>query len=157
MAKFVGGLRSAWADAKHAPRVVLMQTWENTFGESPGFLSWLGFGFTYAALMLAVLWTYLYFFFTTKELPRATDTQLRSMLRDLGPYSFPEKVVTSSILIVMFLWMTRKKPLWGWGDALKAGGASVHDYMPVMAAAILLSVVPETKGRSLEEIEAMLR
>ncbi|QDZ20547.1 sodium/sulfate symporter [Chloropicon primus] len=136
------------------PNLVLMQTWENTFGESPGFLSWLGFGFTYAALMLAVLWTYLYFFFTTKELPRATDTQLRSMLRDLGPYSFPEKVVTSSILIVMFLWMTRKKPLWGWGDALKAGGASVHDYMPVMAAAILLSVVPETnpfgrKGKGL--------
>ena len=65
------------------------------------------------------------------------------MLRDLGPYSWAERVVTASLLVVMLLWLTRKKPILGWGDAMKKSGASVHDYMPAMAAAIVLSIIPE--------------
>ena len=125
------------------PNLVLMQTWEDAFGESPGFLTFFGFGFSYAAVMLVLLYAFVYFFFcrgTAGTLPPTSPTQLRSMLRDLGPYSFPEKVVTASIFLVMAMWLTRKKPILGWGDAI---GGNSHDYMPVMAAAILLSVVPE--------------
>ena len=126
------------------PNLILMQTWESSFGTSLDFLSWLGFGITYAGAMLVVLWIYLWLFFTSSKLPRATSSQLRVLLKELGPYSWPEKVVTGCMLMVMFFWLTRRKPLLGWGNAMQnATGASVHDYMPVMLAAIVLSIVPE--------------
>ena len=66
------------------------------------------------------------------------------MLRDLGAYSFPEKVVTVAVLVVMLAWITRKKPLIGWGEWMSNHfGSSVHDYMPVMAVAIILAIIPE--------------
>jgi sodium-dependent dicarboxylate transporter 2/3/5 len=126
------------------PNLILMQTWETSFGTSLDFLSWLGFGVIYAGAMLVVLWVYLWLFFTSSKLPRATSSQLRILLKELGPYSWPEKVVTGCMLMVMFFWLTRRKPLLGWGEAMQdATGASVHDYMPVMLAAIVLSIVPE--------------
>lgn len=126
------------------PNLVMMQAWERALGDAPGFLNWLGFGLSYATAMLAVLWVYLYFFFTSKDLPRATNLRLRTMLRDLGAYSFPEKVVTVAVLVVMLAWITRKKPLIGWGEWMSDHfGSSVHDYMPVMAVAIILAIIPE--------------
>ena len=66
------------------------------------------------------------------------------MLRDLGAYSFPEKVVTVAVLVVMLAWITRKKPLIGWGEWMSDHfGSSVHDYMPVMAVAIILAIIPQ--------------
>lgn len=125
------------------PNLVLMQAWEKVYGDSPSFLGWFGFGLTYTVAMLSILYIFLLSFFTTRKLPSATSSQLRLMLRDLGPYSWAERVVTASLLVVMLLWLTRKKPILGWGDAMKKSGASVHDYMPAMAAAIVLSIIPE--------------
>ena len=125
------------------PNLILAETWKKTFDASLAFPTWFGFGLSYALCMLGILYVVLYLGYTTKDLPKASNDVLRGLLDQLGPFSWSEGVVSSGIVCVVALWLTRKSPLLGWGDALhRATGGHANDYMPAMAAVIAFFIIP---------------
>ncbi|OUV03977.1 MAG: hypothetical protein CBC42_00875 [Betaproteobacteria bacterium TMED82] len=75
-----------------------------------GFFDWLMIGLPVTLVLVPIIWFFLTFFLfpVSFTAPAKTKQIIKTMLRDLGPMSYEEKLVGAVFLITAFLWMTRK-------------------------------------------------
>ena len=130
------------------PNVILMGVYEETTGNTIGFLDWMALGVPIAFVLLILAWIYL-----TRNIETSDVEQGEEAIPDLGPMRVYEKRVLWVFALTAIAWMTRAQPFGGWSEAL--GLTTVGDDTVALSAAALLFMLPngEEKGGKLLDWE----
>ena len=124
------------------PNVLLAGFVEETYGRQIAFFDWMLIGLPLALVLLPLGWfvlTRIAFRVDVPASPEAAEV-IRDMRIQMGVMSAPERRVGLLFLMVVTLWMSRK-----WLNTL-SGLEGLSDAGIVMAAALLLFVIPSEKG-----------
>ncbi len=112
-----------------------------------GFVTWIQFGLPLALGFLILIWAYLTF--VIGKLPNGLTAKaevIKAELKQLGAWSWPEKVIMAIFSLTALAWLTRTDiqigafEIVGWSTRFNLQG--VHDGTIAMAAALLLFVIP---------------
>ena len=124
------------------PNVMLAGFIEETYGLQIAFFDWMLIGLPLALVLLPLGWvvlTRVAFRVDVPASPEAADV-ISVMRREMGAMTGPEQRVGLVFLSVVLLWMSRK-----WLNNV-SGLEGLSDAGIVMAAALLLFVIPSKKG-----------
>jgi sodium-dependent dicarboxylate transporter 2/3/5 len=122
------------------PNVILMGVYEETTGNTIGFLDWMALGVPIAFSLLFLAWLYL-----TRKVETSQMEKSEEAIPDLGPMRVYEKRVLVVFALTAIAWMTRAQPLGGWSEAL--GLTTVGDDTVALTAAALLFIIPNGEER----------
>lgn len=91
------------------PNLVLAGVFQEIYGVEISFAQWFMFGFPISMLLLAISWLYLTkvaFKFEIQEFPGGR-AEIKRLVRDLGGWSYEEKVVFSVFVVTAIMWIFR--------------------------------------------------
>jgi sodium-dependent dicarboxylate transporter 2/3/5 len=114
---------------------------EQELGITITYARWLGIGLPITAVMLPLCWAYMVFVALPVRVSKVPGgaSQIRAMLRELGPMSRPELSAVLIFALTALLWVTH-----GWvEDAL--GLPRVHDASIAIFGALLMFIIPSGK------------
>ncbi len=124
------------------PNVLLAGFVEETYGRQIAFFDWMLIGLPLALVLLPLGWLVLTRVAFRVNIPASREAAevIRDMRVEMGVMSAPERRVGLLFLVVVALWMSRK-----WLNTM-SGLEGLSDAGIVMAAALLLFVIPSEKG-----------
>ena len=127
------------------PNVLLAGFVEETYGKQIAFFDWMLIGLPLAMVLLPLGWLVLTRVAFSVDVPASPEAAgvIEDMRREMGGMSVPERRVGLVFLAVVMLWMSRK-----WLNNI-AGLEGLSDAGIVMAAALLLFVIPSERSSSM--------
>lgn len=126
------------------PNVLLAGFFEETYGLQIAFFDWMLIGLPLALVLLPLGWVVLTRVAFLVDIPASPEAAgvIDSMRKEIGEITSPERRVGLLFLTVVVLWMSRK-----WLNEVP-GFEGLNDAGIVMAAALLLFVIPASNGSS---------
>lgn len=125
------------------PNLILMRVYEETTGQSIGFMTWMLWCVPIVLLFvpLAGLWL-------TRHLSGESDFDLP----EKEPWSVEQKRVMAVFAITAIAWMTRTEPFGGWRDLF--GVPTANNASVALIAVVAMFIVPNGKGQKLLDWES---
>ena len=120
------------------PNVVLMGIYEETFGESINFATWMSWGLPTVIIFVPIVWLWL---------TRKLNYQGHIDLPEVGNWTAHERRVLAIFVLTAFAWITRREPFGGWEHLFDLSGTK--DYMVAFASVICMFLIPNGKGEKL--------
>ena len=122
------------------PNALFLSTYQETTGQSLGFLSWMKW-----SLPLIILFIPLMMLWITRNVKQDTQIDVPST----GKWTTIEKRVMWVFGITALLWITRSEPFGGWREL--TGLTSANDASVAMLACVAMFIIPDGKeGRLLD-------
>jgi sodium-dependent dicarboxylate transporter 2/3/5 len=127
------------------PNLVLAGVVQETYNTEITFSQWFIFGFPISVIFLVLCWLYLTkiaFKFKQKTFPGGKN-EINRQLRELGRFSFEEKLILSVFVLTALAWITRS-------FFLSKFIPAIDDTIIAIISAVLLFILPsKTKGTKL--------
>jgi sodium-dependent dicarboxylate transporter 2/3/5 len=123
------------------PNLVFMEVYQQQFGQTVSFTTWMGWGIPVVLCMVPIAWLWL-----TRKLAHTGGHEMPTV----GRWSSIEKRVMIVFAITAFAWITRQEPFGGWSKLLGFPGA--NDSSVALLAVILMFLVPAGKDRQGERL-----
>lgn len=120
------------------PNLIFMQVYQESTGQSFGFLDWMKIGVPVVIVLIPVaMW------WITRKLTSSANVTLP----EVGQWQVAEKRVLMVFVLVAVLWITRTEPLGGWSGLF--GLNHVNDAAVGLLAVVLMFITPDGKGKRL--------
>ncbi|MEL6141082.1 MAG: DASS family sodium-coupled anion symporter, partial [Bacteroidota bacterium] len=122
------------------PNLVLAGIVQETYGVEISFSQWFVFGLPISLVLLIICWLYLTkvaFSFGMNQFPGGI-TEVKRLLKQLGPVSTEEKIVGAVFLLAAVLWITRSQ--------LQAFIPQLDDTIIAIAAGMALFLLPSQQA-----------
>jgi len=129
------------------PNALLAGFLEQTYGVEIGFARWMLFGVPTSLALLAAVWLILALRVGHAHLGEDVGTLMRAELRELGPFTGPERRVAVIFLSVALLWIVRPMVADAFGLPL------LSDEGIAIVGALLMFLVPAKEGEFLLDWE----
>jgi len=123
------------------PNLVFMQVYQQQFGQSINFTTWMAWGIPVVVCMIPVTWLWL-----TRKLSYDGGFNMP----DVGRWGSNEKRVLIIFSLTALAWITRKEPFGGWSALL--GLDSANDASVALIAVVLMFLTPAGRDKPGERL-----
>ena len=131
------------------PNVVFMGIYQETVGETIGFLEWMSWAIPVVLVLLPIVALWL-----TRRLGGTAHAEVLT-LPEVGAWSTEERRVLAVFGLTALAWVTRTEPFGGWSGLLNV--PYTHDSTVALLAVVAMFVVPNGKGGRLLDWETAAR
>ncbi|WP_444998142.1 SLC13 family permease [Aliikangiella sp. IMCC44359] len=117
------------------PNALFLSTYQETTGESLGFLSWMKWSIPLVILFIPIMMLWL---------TRNINSQEKIEIPNVGQWTSIEKRVLAVFAVTAILWITRQEPFGGWREL--TGLTVANDASVALLACITMFIIPDGKS-----------
>ncbi len=149
------------------PNLAFVEIFEGTFPEAPAisFITWMKMAVPISLTMFALTWLLLWTLFLRRQRGPGVDRQiLLRQYRELGPMSWPERVVLVDFVVLVMLWVTRAEIDFGfarfpgWASLLPEWNFLKDGFVALLMASLLFFIPSKQEaGQRIMNLETAIK